>query len=168
MNLVKEPKFYVFIVLSIVLLVIALLDVGFVYNEKRVTGDGVILFDRTVANNLIAALDAANVPYKLDTSDDRFDFTWDISYSSIVEPIKQDVIGYAPADKKSTCFFDDESRQKLASKLENASIKYELRDKRDGIKCIYWAPEDDEKVIKIQPRILEMRQLEAERIANQK
>lgn len=167
MNIMKEPKFIVFIVLTAIILVIAILDVDFVFNKKVVTGDGVILLDETKANNLIAALDAKNIPYKLDTSDGRFSFTWDLSYSSVVESIKQDVMGYAAPGKKGTCFFENETRQKLAAKLERAAIKYELKDYSNGDLCIYWAPQDDEKVAELYPVLKEMRKLEAQRRADQ-
>lgn len=166
MTLTKKSKLIVFILLTLltlVLVIFALFDVKFVYQKRTLPTEGIILENKSDANKFLSALESLTIPYKLETEDGRFNFTWDKKYSLQVESIKQNVLNILPKNKRGTCFIDQDSRDELASKLDRASIMFEVNDKDNELKCVYWALEDDKRVLIIEPRIQEIRKLEATR-----
>ena len=76
----------------------------------------------------------------------------------IFESVKQEY-----KSKPSVCFPYGGRTKKFISSLERASIEYEIHQEPEGIDCIYWQQEDDEKVLEIDPHLKEIRTLETER-----
>lgn len=169
MNSTKKLILITSISLFLLIAVVALFDGKFVYHERKLDSlskEGIILDDRSIATDFISALNNSKIPYTLDTTNGNYNLTWDSKYSLQVNSIKQNVLNIVPKNKKEICFEDEDARGRLVEKLKNASIKFELRRDNDDLRCVDWALEDDDKVMKIDSMIKEIRQLEESRRNN--